>query len=252
MKQSLIALALITFSCHAVASECVILLHGLGRTSASMNELAQELAENNYVVANIDYPSREKKIEELAEMAVQQGVDRCREESATPVNIVTHSLGGILVRQYLKVHELPELRRVVMLGPPNGGSEVVDELRDVSIFSIINGPAGSQLGTSAGDIPAKLGPVDFELGVIAGTESVNPLLSILLPDPDDGKVSVESAKIEGMCGFITLPVTHTFMMNNDEAIRQVLYFLDKGLFDAEGTITGPCKRSGFEPRTFSG
>ncbi|HHJ16678.1 MAG TPA: alpha/beta hydrolase [Gammaproteobacteria bacterium] len=252
MKHLLLAVGLIACSFNAVAGECVVLLHGLARTSDSMSDLEQALTEKNYVVANIDYPSREKKIEALSETAVQAGIDKCREQSATPINIVTHSLGGILVRQYLKVHELPELKRVVMLGPPNGGSEVVDRLRDVSFFNLINGPAGSQLGTGPEDIPAMLGPVDFELGVIAGTESINPVLSTMLPDPDDGKVSVENAKIEGMCGFITLPVTHTFMMTDDEVIRQALYFLDKGMFSADEAITGPCKRSAFERPGFSG
>jgi len=262
MKQLVIALSLIVCSFNAAAGECVVLLHGLARTSESMSELEEALSERKYVVVNIDYPSREKKVEELAEIAVREGVDKCKRKSAAPVNIVTHSLGGILVRQYLEEHELPELKRVVMLGPPNGGSEVVDKLRDVSIFNIINGPAGSQLGTASEDIPARLGPVDFELGVIAGTKSINPVLSTFLPDPDDGKVSVENAKIEGMCGFIALPVSHTFMMKNDEVIRQVMYFLDKGIFNAGESITRPCERSiygnselqgnVFESRHFSG
>jgi len=252
MKRLVMALSLLFSPFSVVAGECVILLHGLARTSDSMRRLEQVLGEHHYVVANIDYPSREKKIEELAESAVRQGVDRCREKSAAPVNIVTHSLGGILVRQYLKVHELPGLRRVVMLGPPNGGSEVVDELRDIPVFEVFNGPAGSQLGTAPGDMPAQLGPVDFELGVIAGTESINPVLSSFLPDPDDGKVSVENTKVRGMCGFIALPVTHTFMMSDDEVIRQVLHFLENGRFDAEDALTLPCKRKQFRLHDASG
>ena len=174
----------------------------------------------------------------MCDTAAWPGLRRCQVASASPVNFVTHSLGGILVRYYYTWHHPDDIGRVVMLGPPNQGSEVVDNLKDVPGFELINGTAGRQLGTGEDDIPKSLGPVNFELGVIAGTRSINLLLSTLLPNPDDGKVSVESAKVEGMCGFITLPVTHPFMMKNDEVIRQTLHFLKHGAF--EGTASTPC------------
>jgi len=221
----------------ANASECVILLHGLARSAHSMAELEEKLTRAGYRVENIDYPSREQAIPELAEQAVAEGLKRCQAASASPVNFVTHSLGGILVRYYYTHHSPDHVGRVVMLGPPNQGSEVVDNLKDVPGFELLNGPAGRQLGTDKQDIPKSLGPVNFELGVIAGTRSINLLLSTLLPNPDDGKVSVESARVEGMCGFITLPVTHPFMMKNEEVIRQTLHFLKHGTF--EGSAATP-------------
>ncbi|MCW8906851.1 MAG: alpha/beta fold hydrolase [Sedimenticola sp.] len=215
----------------ATASECVVLLHGLARSADSMTDLENRLARAGYHVENIDYPSREQAIPKLAEHAVAEGLKRCQAASASPVNFVTHSLGGILVRYYYSHHSPENVGRVVMLGPPNQGSEVVDNLKDVPGFALLNGPAGRQLGTGESDIPRSLGPVNFELGVIAGTRSINLLLSTLLPNPDDGKVSVESARVEGMCGFITLPVTHPFMMKDDEVIRLTLHFLKQGAFD---------------------
>ena len=118
-----------------------------------------------------------------------------------------------------------------MLGPPNQGTEVVDRLRHIPMFNWLHGPAGSQLGTAQEDPPKKLGAVDFELGVIAGIRSINPLLSTLLTGQNDGKVSVENTKIEGMNDFITLPSTHTFMMRNSKVIYQVIHFLRFGQFD---------------------
>ena len=100
-------------------------------------------------------------------------------------------------------------------------------------YDLLNGPAGGQLGTSDEDLPRKLGPVSFELGVIAGTTSFNPVLSAVLPDEDDGKVTVKSTRVEGMCGFIAMPVTHTFMMANDAVIRQVKNFLKEGRFGGD-------------------
>jgi hypothetical protein len=117
-----------------------------------------------------------------------------------------------------------------MLGPPNQGSEVVDNLKNTPGFELLNGPAGMQLGTRTTDIPKTLGPANFELGVIAGTQSINLILSSFLPNPDDGKVSVESTKVDGMHDFVALPTTHPFMMKNDAVINQTVYFLKHGKF----------------------
>ncbi|MEE9411806.1 MAG: alpha/beta hydrolase [Methylococcales bacterium] len=217
-------------SASAVANQCVILLHGLGRTSASMSTLENVLENNKYFVANIDYPSRHKTIQVLAKQAVTEGVQQCQSNHSSVINVVTHSLGGIILRHYLIDNKIPGLNNVVMLGPPNQGSEVVDHLRNIPGYEQILGPAGMQLGTSAMDLPRKLGSVDFKLGVIAGTSSFSPILSQMLPDPDDGKVSVTSTRVDGMSDFIMLPVSHTFMMNNADVINQVMAFLATSAF----------------------
>ncbi len=213
-----------------LAADCVVLLHGLARSAGSMEDLAERLEQEGYTVSNVDYPSTQFSVEELAPMAVEHGINQCQFWSAERIHFVTHSLGGILVRQYFKAQQLENMGRVVMMGPPNNGSEVVDNLKDVPGFFLINGPAGVQLGTSEQDIPRQLGPVSFELGVIAGTDTMNFLLSNLLPNPDDGKVSVESTKLPGMADFVALPVTHTFMMSDGEVIEQVVTFLAEGHF----------------------
>ncbi len=211
--------------------DCVILLHGLARTKLSLFRLQQSLQESGYYVVNINYPSRRLAIDELADTVIDTCLSLCREKTVHKIHFVTHSLGGILVRCYVQKHDIPELSRVVMLGPPNQGSEAVDKLKHLSVFNWINGPAGAQLGTAEHDLPKSLGAVNFELGVIAGKRSLNLLLSRLLPGMNDGKVSVESTKIEGMIDFLTLPTTHTFMMRNPETIRQTLHFLQYGRFD---------------------
>jgi len=242
--QSLIVLSALTFvSPVVIAADCVILLHGLIRSPDSMRAMAEHLDDAGFKTANIGYPSREHPVEELAPLALEEGIAECRRltEAATGADyhIVTHSLGGILTRIYLRDHVIPELGRVVMLGPPNQGSEVVDTLRDVPGFGAVNGPAGAQLGTDPDSVPRTLGPVNFELGVIAGTGSLNPLLSNMLPDADDGKVSVAATRVDGMKDFITLPVTHTFMMRDAEVMRQTLHFLTEGRFDHSQTATAP-------------
>ena len=213
--------------------ETVVLLHGLGRTSRSMRPLEQALSEAGFEVHNLDYESREYEIGELATQLHQQ-LQACCSPEGGPLHFVTHSMGGILLRTYLQSHELPQLARVVMLSPPNRGSELVDEFGDQPVFRAAIGPAGSQLGTDPESQPSQLGPVDFELGVITGDRSVNPWFSWLIPGDDDGTVSVESARIAGMKEFLVVPYSHSFIMRKDLVKRQVVAFLRHGHFEPEG------------------
>ena len=231
MRKAILLLVLMLPGAPALASECVVLLHGLARTAMSMNKMERELAAAGYLTANIDYPSREHTVEELAALAVPEGIDACRsQEGVDTIHFVTHSLGGILLRQYLQDHDLPELGRVVMLGPPNQGSAAVDELRDVPGFDWLNGPAGQQLGKGENSVPLQLGPATFELGVIAGNRTIDPITSAVLENPDDGRVSVEDTKLDGMADFVVVEHSHAFMMRMRRTIELTKAFLSKGRF----------------------
>jgi hypothetical protein len=194
-----------------------------------MSKLELELKKQGYHVINMSYPSTKKDIGTLAEQTLTNALEQCEKDSN--INVVTHSMGGILLRQYLSNHTIPKLNNVVMLGPPNQGSEIVDKLGPWRLFKLINGPAGQQLGTSKHSLPKQLGPATFTVGIIAGTKNVNPVLSWLLPKPHDGKVSVESSKLVGMTDHISLPVSHTFMMNKQSVIKQTIHFLKYGYFN---------------------
>lgn len=213
--------------------ECVVLLHGLARTSASMSDMTDRLVRAGYSVANVDYPSREFVIEELARFAVPQGLGACRTLEARTIHVVTHSMGGILIRQYLENRTVPELGRIVMLAPPNHGSEVVDAMRDVPGYQWLNGPAGQQMGTEASSVPNRLGPATTDVAVIAGTLSINLVLSNYLPNPDDGKVSVASARLEGMCAMLTVSVSHPYIMEDKQTMNEVVRYLGSGKFKSE-------------------
>jgi pimeloyl-ACP methyl ester carboxylesterase len=210
--------------------ECVILLHGLCRTSRSMARMETALTKVGYRVVNVDYPSRSAAIERLSEDAIGHAVAECQRHGATTIHFVTHSLGGILVRSYLARHTIPNLGRTVMLAPPSQGSEVVDKLAALWIFKKLNGPAGGELGTSENSTPRKLGPAKFCVGVIAGNRSINWINSFLIPGRDDGKVSVERTKLAGMADFLILPTAHPFIMKNHDAIQQTVAFLKRGKF----------------------
>jgi pimeloyl-ACP methyl ester carboxylesterase len=208
-------------------NECVILLHGLGRSRFSLLKL-EVLLSKEYQVINKTYPSRKHTIEELAKIAIEPVLNS---DSAhySKIHFVTHSLGGILVRQYLSQHSIKNLGNVVMLGPPNQGSELVDFFQRSPalsrLYRAINGPAGTQLGTDRYSRPIELGSVDFKLGVIAGSKNRNPIFSRILPGDSDGKVSVSSSKVDGMTEHLVLPVDHTFMMLDEQVIKQIEHFL---------------------------
>lgn len=218
-------------SAAAQAGECVVLLHGLARTASSMNKMESVLSNHGFGVVNVGYPSRSHPIEELAPMAVEDGLLQCRAkgESST-IHFVTHSLGGILLRQYLSEFDIPELGRVVMLAPPNQGSVAVDKMKGVVGFDWLNGPAGHQLGKGEQSVPLKLGPVDFELGVIAGNRTIDPITSAVLENPDDGRVSVEDTKVDGMKDFVVVDHSHAFMMRMPKTIELTIRFLQHGSF----------------------
>lgn len=226
------AILLLLSAAVGYASECVVVLHGLVRTASSMETMYAALLEDGFNAVNVDYPSREYTIEELAPMVLDTGLEACRAKGdTTEIHFVTHSLGGILVRQYLSEQEIPELGRVVMLAPPNQGSVAADEMLTVPGYDWINGPIGRQLGKGQDSVPLALGPADFELGIIAGTRSIDPVVSALLPDPDDGRVSVEDTKLEGMDDFVVVSHSHAFMMKMKGPIELTIRFLRTGSFD---------------------
>ena len=217
-----------------MAKEIVILLHGILRSDLDMMPLALYLRQKGYEAHAIKYPSREKNLEDLTDYLHTQ-IEQYTGTDKPKINFVTHSMGGLLTRYYIHHHHPENLGKVVMIGTPNKGSESADFLMESKIFSPIfekiYGPAGQQLGTKHEYVTHD---IDYPLGVIAGSQSINPLAPWMLADIDsghDGIVPVENTKIDGMADHIVLPATHTFMVFSPEVIKQSAYFLDHGKFE---------------------
>ena len=214
-------------------ADCVVLLHGLSRSEYSLWPLQNLLEAHGFQVVNRSYPSESAPIDDLVAY-VGAWVAAC---GNARTHFVTHSMGGILARLWLRDNRPAQMGRVVMMAPPNQGTAIVDTLTAnpgaADLMAMISGPAALQLGTGPGSVPAGLGPVDFELGVIAGNRAFSPLGPMLLDGPNDGTVSVASTRVEGMADHIVLPTSHSLMMVNPLVLAEVLAFLKTGRFDHE-------------------
>jgi triacylglycerol lipase len=232
VNKLIIAVMMLTFAetkLTAARADYVILLHGLGRTPLSMKRIEWTLRKQNYRVINVGYPSTRVSIQDAADHWLDEVLKTQMADSSAEIHFVAHSLGGIVLRQYLSNHEIPNLGRVVMMAPPNQGSELADRLRNNCLYRFATGPAGQQLGTDESSVPNRLGAVDFELGVIAGHRSLNPLFSSWIPGADDGKVSVRSARISG-ADFLLVHHSHTWMAWSADVNCSITQFLRTGQF----------------------
>jgi len=212
-----------------VNTECVILLHGMGRSAFSMRSIDKYLRAQGYHTVNFGYPSTSYTIEQLATNYIPRFMDECKTK-ASKIHFVTHSLGGIIARYYLQSNSLPEGSRIVMLSPPNRGSEIADRLRDSAWYKWLAGPSGQQLTTDPGSVPNQLKPVNYEVGIITGRRTLEPWFSRLILGEDDGKVSVKSSRLTEMTDFLVVDRAHTFIMNSHFVQEQVVHFLKNGYF----------------------
>ena len=207
----------------------VVLLHGVTINSTYMEAMAAELTNQGYDVINLDYPSTDFPLEELAKITSEKLKEKLIDDK--PVNFVGYSMGGVLTRIILNKYRPENLHRVVQLATPNNGMVLVDRLKDRDFFKKRYGPAGQQLSTTRSDFLKDLiGSVDYELGVIAGNKASNFITAWMIPEENDGKVSVESTKIDGMNDHVILPISHSKFLEDNEVLKQTIYFLQDGKF----------------------
>ena len=211
-----------------VSSYCVVLLYQLGRSAFPLVLLEEVLQRQGYQTVKVDYSSTKQTIQALSDYVLPQGFAAY---GSAKTHLVTHSMGSILARYWL-AHQTPDnLGHVVILAPPNQGSDPVDILGPLPPFEWINGLAGEQLETYG--LALSLPAVTFDLGIIVGSQTLNPAYSTLIYGANDRKISVAATKVEGMRDHIILPVTHTFIMNAPNVLAQTFVYLETGRFDPE-------------------
>lgn len=207
----------------------VILLHGLGRDHRIMLPMEHALIAAGFNTYNLSYPSRKHAINYLSRYVSDHINDQLIDQ---PIYFVTHSLGSIILR-YIATHQLiKHIDRVVMLGPPNHGTAIIDYLRRFSALRHYWGPAALELASDETGIYHTLPePIQFDCGIIAGNRTIDPWFSwSILKGMDDGKVTVESTKLKGMRDHIIIPCAHVQLPKNKIVIAQALYFLRNNQF----------------------
>ena len=215
----------------------VVLLHGISRTALSFRKMQLALERAGFATLNLDYESRRKALEGLAE-DIDPAIQRFADRIDGSVHFVCHSMGGLLARVYIARHRPKHLGRVVMLGTPNSGSEIAERLKNFGVYRAFFGPAGQQLGTQRdAAIEALFPPVDYPVGIIAGNRSIYPIASRFLPRPHDGRVSIANTKLEGMADHVVVAASHPWLVRNSVAIAQTIAFLREGKFNPSDVVT---------------
>ena len=231
---SILTCNLLFFSSTVKASELkndgdyVIILHGITRSNKHMQKLATYLQKDGFDVINLSYPSTTHKIEDLTEIINKEISQRTPEKKR--IHFIGYSMGGLMVRALIHKYNYKNLGKVVQLAPPNQGSELADFVKNFWPYKKIFGPAGQQLITDQSAVKHIFGEVNYELGIIAGNATIDPISSAIIPGENDGKVAVERTKLEGMKDHIVVSASHTFFPFNKEVQKQTLYFLKNGNF----------------------
>lgn len=215
----------------AAATGGVLFLHGLGRRAGSMWRLAAAARGAGYTTFSPAYPGRRRPLPGLVDY-LQAEVAAFEASFDGPLHVVTHSLGGLVARALIQTRRPKRLEHVVMLAPPNGGSEVADFIFRARLNRIFLGPVGAHLRTARLlEDEHLLGRVDFELGIIAGSRGLDPIFPrLIIGRPNDGKVAIAATHVDGMRDHIVLPVSHTLMVYDRRVIAQVMAFLQAGSF----------------------
>ena len=212
----------------------VVLLHGISRSARSFRKMQAALERAGYATLNLDYESRRKALDALAE-DIHPAIELFSGGIRGSIHFVCHSMGGLLARVYLAKYRPQHLGRVVMLGTPNGGSEIADSLKNLAVYRAFFGPAGQQLVTRReAALNAILPAIDYPVGIIAGDRSIYPISSVMLPRPHDGRVSIANTRLDGMADHIVVRTTHPWLVRNGEAIEQTIAFLRRGRFGMQG------------------
>lgn len=223
-----------------VAGETVILLHGLGEGRASMQPLAEHLRRSlDATVLTFGYASVKADIDAhgRALAAVVAGLP-----AAKRISFVGHSLGNLVVRRWMTIAapvDLARAHRMVMLGPPNQGSDLARMAARIwGVAETAEGAARDLLVEWQRVAPGLAVP-ECPFGIVAGGKGDDAGYSPLLVGDDDAVVRVDETRLPGADDFLVLPVHHAAMMQDAAVQRATSAFLETGRFPVPSPATPP-------------
>jgi pimeloyl-ACP methyl ester carboxylesterase len=218
----------------------VLVLHGLGRTRVSNEDMVEFLRENSkYTVLSMGYASTRAEVaahaRSLARVIEHLG------SGVTEINFVAHSLGNIVIRHYLADHtdlhngRRPDLRikRIVMVGPPNNGARMAEMFGQNAVFERFVGRSGRAIARQWEDLKKNLAVPQTEFGVIAGGRGNDDGYNPLLPGDDDFVLGIDETKLKGARDFIVIKSMHAVLMSDTDVQTAALRFLEHGYFVSE-------------------
>ena len=214
----------------------VLLLHGMLRSPASMAPMAEHLRQAGFATETFGYASSRLPIQRHG-AALRRLIEQW--EGPTRIDLVTHSMGGLVVRSALSERPDPRVGSVVMLAPPNQGACRADAWQQTKAYRELLGPSGQQMVTAADGFCRTLPPPPVPFAVIAGGIG-RWGFSLLIPGDDDGTVGVDEARLDGMSDFLVVRAQHTFLIRSRAAREAVVRWLRDGRLrrDGEGEIGG--------------
>jgi hypothetical protein len=217
------------FTISANATHKVYVLHGFGGTKLQMDKIFQGLRKVGYSTENYTYHSFKEDLDSL-------GMDLCRkvsQEHFDTVSFVTHSMGGLVVRsmyQYKdKMTTFPFVFRIVMLAPPNKGSQIA-EIPFGPVAKKVLGPNLNHMKTYPDAYVHKLPVPTAEVGIIAGARGRKPWYNPLLKEDNDGTVGLSSVYLGAERDVVIIHATHTTMPLRPSVVKLVLRFMKMGSF----------------------
>ena len=219
-----------------VGGPTVIVLHGLGEGRSSMRPLVAHLRRSlRATVLSFGYASTHADIDAHGRALgeVIAGLPR----DAT-LSFVGHSLGNLVVRRWMNgapADDIARTERMVMLGPPNQGSQLARRIGGVELLAGLAHGAARDLVVDWERVSPRLAVPPCDFGIIAGGKGDAAGFSPLLDGDDDAIVSVAETRLEGADDFLVVPVHHAAMMRHPEVQRATGSFLEAGRFGAAET-----------------
>ena len=225
----------------------LVFRHGIVLNRYVMLPMERYFRRKGYEVHNSTYPTTRKFVEEHARDLSEElmGLVRRSGKSAEPyeLSLITHSLGGLVLRYALTHFEMPPIHRAIMFVPPNRGSATARYFKNWFLYRTIFGTrAGSQLAEDPPGIYGAAGlPSGVDLAIIAGNVRWK-IFPVKLEKPHDGVVTFSEANLPPL-PIKMLPHGHTPILFVRYAWEEAEYYLQHGKFRDES----PSRRTAPRP-----
>ncbi len=209
----------------------VVMQHGMWRTAAALNRIERTLRAHGFEVWNVGYPSLRGTIEDHA-ARLRDTVEQIHRTPVHELFFVGHSMGGLVIEEYLRRPDARQPTRCVYVAVPHRGALLADLRKHWFLFRWVMGDlAATQL--SPGD-PLHQRPLPWpeRSGAIVGNVGAgNPSI----PGDDDGTVAAGEARFPGALDTIVVPYGHTRIALADDVAIQVVRFCRVGAFSHDAT-----------------